>query len=123
MIPWMQRLAALPIDFIEEPCVDSHLLLETEPLPCPIALDESLIALDPAQLSRALRSPSLAALVLKPTLLGGFARCLQLAAVAHDHGKAAITSHTLEGPIGYAACMELARIIGDRSPAGLGPYL
>lgn len=120
--PWLDRLGGLSIEYVEEPCRDAHELLDHD-LPVKLALDESLIDLDPDRLVRALRSRSLAALVLKPTLLGGFARCLQLAALAHDHGKSAITSHTLEGPIGYAACVELARIIGDHAPAGLGPYL
>lgn len=119
--PWLDRLAGLSIAYVEEPCRDAHELLDQD-LPVKLALDESLIDLDADQLAGALRSRSLAALVLKPTLLGGFARCLQLAALAHDHGKSAITSHTLEGPIGYGACMELARIIGDKAPAGLGPY-
>ena len=78
----LERLALLPIDFVEEPCVDAHELL-AQRLPCRIALDESLVELDPAALRRALTSPELAALVCKPTLLGGFARCIELAALAH----------------------------------------
>ena len=76
-----------------------------EPLPCRIALDESLVdARPPTQLARALASPRLAALVLKPTLLGGFARCLALAAARTPHGVAPIVTHALEGPVGTAAC-------------------
>lgn len=117
----MMELAHLPIEFVEEPCADAHELLGW-PLPCRIALDESLIDLPPDSLARALGSPQLAALVLKPTLLGGFSRCLALAAEAHRHGVAPIVSHTLEGPIGYAACGELARAIGADVPVGLGPH-
>jgi o-succinylbenzoate synthase len=118
---WLASLAHLPIDFVEEPCIDSHALL-ADRLPCRIALDESLITLDRAALATALRSPDLAALVLKPTLLGGFAACLELAALAHASGVAPIVSHALEGPIGYAACTELARAIGADVPVGLGPH-
>ncbi|MBX3156621.1 MAG: AMP-binding protein [Deltaproteobacteria bacterium] len=60
----------------------------------------------------------LAAVVLKPTLLGGLARCMELA----RRGVPAIASHALEGPIGTAACAELARAIGGRVAAGLGPH-
>jgi hypothetical protein len=45
------------------------------------ALDESLSASDPATkvaLETAMKGPGLAALVLKPSLLGGFAPCLSL---------------------------------------------
>jgi O-succinylbenzoate synthase len=118
---WLDRLALLPIDFVEEPCIDAHELLAHH-LPCRIALDESLVELDPAELARAVMSPELAALVLKPTLLGGFARCIELAALAHRHGVAPIVSHCLEGPIGFAACIELARTIGADVPVGLAPH-
>jgi len=120
-IRWLERIALLPIDFVEEPCVDAHELL-AQRLPCRLALDESLIELAPAALERALASPELAALVCKPTLLGGFARCVQLAALAHRHGVAPIISHSLEGPIGYAACCELARTVGADVPVGLAPH-
>lgn len=115
------ELTELPVDFVEEPCFDAHELLQ-QPLPCPIALDESLIDLAPVDLERALESPSLAAIMLKPTLLGGFRRCLDLAAQAHQHGVAPIVTHTLEGPIGFAACHELARAVGADVPVGLGPH-
>lgn len=114
-------LADLPIDYVEEPCPDAHLLLDGD-LTFRIALDESLIHLDRASLARALASPRLAALVLKPTLLGGFARCLELAALAHQHGVAPVVTHTLEGPVGTAACAELARAIGSDVPVGLAPH-
>jgi L-alanine-DL-glutamate epimerase-like enolase superfamily enzyme len=117
----MKELRGLCIDYIEEPCRDAHELLAIE-LPFRIALDESLVELGSRDLARALESPALAALVLKPTLLGGFARCLELAGLAHRHGVAPIVSHTLEGPIGYAACIELARAIGADVPVGLAPH-
>lgn len=120
-VAWLDRLALLPIDYVEEPCVDAHELL-AQRLPCRIALDESLITLDPPELMRALGSPELAALILKPTLLGGFVRCTELAALAHRHGVAPIVTHTLEGPIGTAACFELARAIGADVPVGLAPH-
>jgi len=120
-VRWLQQLAHLDLDYVEEPCLDAHELLRDR-LPCRIALDESLVLLDSADLARALRSPDLAALVLKPTLLGGFGRCLELAALAHHHGVAPVVSHTLEGPIGTAACVELARAIGADVPVGLAPH-
>jgi o-succinylbenzoate synthase len=99
------------LEYVEEPCPAAHELLARD-LPCSIALDESLVALAPGDLAAALRSPGLAALVLKPTLLGGFARCLELAALARAHGKRPVVTHALEGPVGRAACEQLARAIG-----------
>jgi len=120
-IAWLAQLAELPVDYVEEPCPDAHELLR-ESLPCGIALDESLVALAAADLDRALDSPSLAALVLKPTLLGGFGRCLELAALAQRRGVAPITSHALEGPIGTCACFELAGAIAADVPVGLAAH-
>ncbi len=113
-------LAELPIEFIEEPCIDAHTLLG-EPLACPIALDESLPTLSPALIDAALASPGLAALVLKPTLLGGFAPSLALGLLARLAGKAVVITHCLEGPVGTAACAELALALGGIA-AGLAPH-
>ncbi|MEO8699489.1 MAG: AMP-binding protein [Kofleriaceae bacterium] len=108
----LAALADLPIDFVEEPCSDAASLL---PLPLPIALDESLITL--AELPR-----GIAAVVLKPTELGGFHACLELAARARAAGIAAVVTHALEGPIGTHACGELARVLGGDVAVGLAPH-
>ncbi|NVB83850.1 MAG: AMP-binding protein [Kofleriaceae bacterium] len=117
----LAALADLPIEYVEEPCLDAADLLDRD-LPVKLALDESLGELDPDALERALSSPLLAAIILKPTLLGGFHRCIDLAQAAHAHGVAPIVSHALEGPIGTAACHELARAIGADIPVGLGHH-
>ncbi|HEX3480608.1 MAG TPA: enolase C-terminal domain-like protein [Kofleriaceae bacterium] len=121
----LAALAALPIEYVEEPCRDAHRLL-AGPLPCKLALDESLIELSADELATALRSPALAALILKPALLGGLSACLALAAQAGAFGVAAVASHTLEGPIGTAACAELALALAaddaSGTAAGLAPH-
>jgi O-succinylbenzoate synthase len=117
----LAALADLPIDYVEEPCQDAYLLL-SEPLPCKIALDESLAVIAPDELRAALRRPALAALVLKPTLLGGLSSVLALAELARCAGVAAIVSHGLEGPVGTAACAELALALGGDHPAGLAAH-
>ena len=118
----LRALAELPIEFVEEPSANSFALL-SDPLPVPIALDESLALLSPEQITRALASPNLAAIVVKPTLVGGLANAIQLAARAREAGKRVVFSHTLEGPIGTAACAALAVAIGERDTAvGLAPH-
>jgi L-alanine-DL-glutamate epimerase-like enolase superfamily enzyme len=122
----LAALAALPVEYIEEPCRDAHRLLHTGPLPCKLALDESLVELSSCDLAAALRSPALAAVILKPALLGGLSACLGLAAQARASGVAAVASHALEGPIGTAACAELAlALAADDAPgpaAGLAAH-
>lgn len=121
----LAALAALPVEYVEEPCRDAHRLL-AGPLPCKLALDESLVELATEELAAALRSPALAAVILKPALLGGLSACLELAAQARAAGVAAVASHALEGPIGTAACAELAlALAADQAPgpaAGLAPH-
>ncbi len=117
----LAALAHLPIDYVEEPCAEAH-RLAAERLPCKIALDETLAVIAPDELRAALRGPGLAALVLKPTLLGGLSAVLALAELARQAGVAAIVSHGLEGPIGTAACAELALALGGDHPAGLAAH-
>ncbi len=113
----LTALAELPIEYVEEPCRDAHRLL-AGPLPGRLALDESLVELSAGELATALRSPALAAVILKPALLGGLSACLELAAQARACGVAAVASHTLEGPIGTAACAELALALAAHDAAG-----
>ena len=109
----MAALADLPIEFIEEPCVDAHTLLD-EDLPLRIALDESLVGVTDVPYGK-----QLAAIVLKPTVHGGFAACRAIAARAR---VPAIITHGLEGPIGTAACMHFARTIDSPFAHGLAPH-
>ncbi|HEY0194643.1 MAG TPA: enolase C-terminal domain-like protein [Kofleriaceae bacterium] len=117
----LAQLAQLPIDYVEEPCGASHELLD-EPLACKLALDESLTGLLMSELRPALASPALAAVVLKPTLLGGLTPALVIAQLARASGVAAVVSHALEGPIGTAACAELALVLGGDVAVGLAPH-
>lgn len=109
----LARFAGLPIEFVEEPCPGAHELLRLA-LPLPIALDESLDTLSTDEIFAALESPHLGALILKPTLLGGFAPCIALAALARFANKPAIVTHTLESEVGRAAVAELACVIHGR---------
>lgn len=113
----LAALADLPVDYIEEPCAEAHELLG-EPLAFPIALDESLAGLSDADLDAAFRSPSLGALVLKPTLLG-LSRTLALAARARAAGVPALVTHCLESPVGRAAVAAVTAALssGAASPA------
>jgi o-succinylbenzoate---CoA ligase len=112
----MGELAGLPIEYVEEPCAGAHELL---PLPLPVALDESLAELTDDQIDKVLARDGLAALVLKPTLLGGLRACLRLAERARAAGVGVVVTHALEGPVGTAACAELALAIGGEAEAAL----
>ena len=92
--------------------------------PVPIALDESLA---PAgaweRIEPALRTSNAVAVVLKPMLLGGIARTLDLAARARVAGLDVTVSHLFDGPVALAAASHLAIAVGSRARAsGLAPH-
>ena len=105
------------IDYIEEPCSDSCALVLSDHVHAPIALDESLVGLSLPRLAELLASRWLAAIVVKPTLHG-----LLYALYLARRAKRVVISHALEGPIGMAACCELALACGHTGPMGLAPH-
>ncbi len=110
----LEEALALAPELIEEP---QHIV----PSPIPLALDESLA--DPGGFERALQLIErglIGALVLKPMLLGGFARCLELAKLARVE---VIVTHMMDGPVGHAAAAHLAFALPrGRFAHGLGAH-
>lgn len=91
------------------------------PVDLPRAIDQRF-AVDP-RLALAELGPQAPWAVLKPTLVGGLARTLSLAAEARARGAQVIVSHALESPIALAAAAHLALALGDEHAVhGLGPY-
>jgi o-succinylbenzoate synthase len=116
LAPFIERLCALELEWLEEPTAEPLL----DPLGVAVALDESLEPDGTAPDFRA--RPFVTALVLKPTALGGLGRCLELARHAGARSRAAVASHTLEGPAGFAAAAALAVALGAERAHGLAPH-
>lgn len=117
----LEELTQFAPEFVEEP-FERGAEMPVAP-PVPVALDESLR--DGAKLSLELaHSRRLVACVLKLGPLGGFFHVLTLARRAMSAGIAPVLSHTLEGPVGTAAAIELALAFGaeQRAP-GLARHL
>lgn len=113
----LRALAPAELEYVEEPCDGlAERLAGGERWSIQVALDESLAELEAALVAEAVRAPGLAALVLKPTALGGLHAALGIAELAVAAGKRAVTTHALEGPVGTAACAELARALGGAQP-------
>lgn len=120
-LPRLAALAPLDPELVEEPCASGALAIDHAPVP--IAADESLA--DPgaeAALDAALRAGRLAAVVLKPALLGGLRRCVDLAARAARFGVPAVVTHLHDGPVARAAAAALALALPHAAPAGLDRY-
>ncbi|HEY3495706.1 MAG TPA: enolase C-terminal domain-like protein [Polyangiaceae bacterium] len=113
LLPELRRLS---LAWIEEPAREPL----TGPIGVPLALDESLQAGTP-DFARA-KALGVAALMLKPTALGGLLVVYRLAQAAARNGIGAVASHTLEGPVGFMTAATLALSLGARFAHGLGPH-
>jgi O-succinylbenzoate synthase len=110
----------LPIDYIEEPLRDSSKLPDLiQQSPVGIALDETLREITPDQLPR---FHGAAALVLKPTLMGGFEASRQFANAGLDLGMNPVISACYESGVGIFALGQFALSLPKVSPAGLDTY-
>jgi L-alanine-DL-glutamate epimerase-like enolase superfamily enzyme len=107
----LDEYAAAGVELVEEP-VSGRALLELPRGPVPWLADESLV--DPALAALLVERPECAGFVLKPTLLGGLGRCVELA-----RRKPSIVTHAFEGPVALAACAELALVVSREWAPGL----
>jgi o-succinylbenzoate synthase len=112
---------SLGIEFIEEPTAPGETPLSSPALP--VALDESLRRA-PLPTRAELEQRCVVAFVLKPSVLGGILRSLELFEQARVLGCQGVLSHCFEGPIAFAALCELALALGPgRFSQGLGPHV
>ena len=116
----LDLLVAAAPEFVEEPFARGGTLPAHPSVP--LALYESLrdgLSLTPERI----RGHRLVAFVLKLGPLGGFFSALALVRELGAAGSSPVLSHTLEGPVGTAAAMELALALGARQRApGLAPH-
>lgn len=109
------------IAYIEEPLVTQDLVRLPElraETGIKIAVDESVVDTD--LFFRLLESGCIDVVVLKPTMVGGIARCLRLAKRARSHGADVVVTSLLESGIGVAAGLHLAAILENEVlPCGL----
>jgi o-succinylbenzoate synthase len=114
-----RALAGKEIEFIEEPCRGLSRPLDTD---IAIALDESLRGCHPAELAALVRKTGARVVVLKPMLLGGLTRCLELGRQASALGLGIVVSHSFDGPVALIAAGALALALPTASAQGLAPH-
>ena len=115
-----EAIKAFPVDYLEEPLRDASLLPELiKKCPVGIALDETLREISPSKLS-AFQGAS--ALVLKPTLMGGFKACMEFAEAGAALGMASVVSASYESGIGIHALGRFALALPNEAAAGLDTY-
>lgn len=140
----LRALALHEVAYCEQPAPAGAFWPPVEPLAAPIALDETLrdlgeaaawFGVAPGDLRAWLDGraespppvsahPSLRAIVLKPTVLGGATICRRWAALARTAAVDAVYTHTFEGRCGFDAVHAAAAAEPDRQVAhGLAPYV
>lgn len=112
------RIAAAGVEYLEEPLHDaSDLGAFVAASRVPVALDETLLGFSP------LAPPPLrgvAALVLKPAVIGGYERSLAWARLARRERLAAVVSASFPSAVGLALDVAFAAALGEGTAHGLG---
>lgn len=115
-----EEVGRFPIEYFEEPLADPlelpRLIDESE---VPVALDETLRELCPEDLSD---FEGAAALVLKPTLFGGFEICREFAEAGASLGMSSVVSAAFESGVGIHALGRFAASLKKISAAGLDTF-
>lgn len=115
-----ESLRDFPVDYLEEPLRDSRMLPDLiEKSPVGIALDETLREVEPSGLAA---YKGAAALVLKPTLMGGFHACSLFADAGAALGMVPVVSACYESGIGIHALGRFAMSLQNPGSAGLDTY-
>ena len=111
---WLPRFVEHGLELVEEPCPRSA-WPELSALGVPLALDESLLELDPASALHEL--DGVRAVILKPSVLGGVSGCTAWARWAEARGAQVVLSHAFEGSLGLALSATLALCFGSEQLA------
>ena len=117
---FLDAIGKLPIESVEEPLREPDIgawrsLAERTRIP--LAADESLLTTD---INALLESGGISRVVLKPTLLGGLCRCMDLHEKAAAAGVGSVVTSTLESAVGIWACVHLAAAVDSRQRTAHG---
>lgn len=115
-----RALKGYPVEYIEEPLAEAEWLPRfIQESPLPVALDETLREIEPEGLAG---FRGAVALVLKPTLMGGFQRARVFARAGEEHGMVSVVSACFESGVGIYALGRFAASLAKTSAAGLDTY-
>jgi O-succinylbenzoate synthase len=118
-LEFARRISGTRVEYVEEPLAAPTRLGElAREWGLPVALDESLVGMGSEDLGRHAYAK---AIVLKPTVLGGVSRVLDLARRAKALGMAPILSSSYESGVGIGALVALAASV-RKVPTGLDTY-
>ncbi|PKA52996.1 Protein PHYLLO, chloroplastic [Apostasia shenzhenica] len=108
------------LQYIEEPvCFEADIIKFCEETGLPVALDETLGSIT-GEILQKLENfvhPGIVAVVLKPSILGGFEKAAVIAKWAQMHEKMAIISSTFESSLGLSAYINFAHCLEKSNSA------
>ncbi|MBG7602071.1 MAG: o-succinylbenzoate synthase [Gammaproteobacteria bacterium] len=111
---FFQESEKLPIESVEEPLREPDIRAWqslAERTSIPLAADESLLT---TEIEALLVSGCISRVILKPTMLGGLRRCMDLHEKAAAAGVDSVVTTTLESAVGVWACVHLAASVDTR---------
>ncbi len=118
-VSFAEALSSVPLEHIEEPLADPERLPELAARTgLPVAIDETTRERSPADLSP---EDPIAAVVLKPTLLGGLTTVHRWAQAARAAGAVPVVSASYESGLGLRMLVALAARLSEAA-AGLSTY-
>jgi O-succinylbenzoate synthase len=118
-ITFVDGIEDVSIEYVEEPLArPDRLSAFAEATGVPVAIDESTREMDPGALRE---REGVAAVVLKPTLLGGIRLVRRWVVHALNVGAAPVFSAAYESGVGTRMLVALASVLSD-APAGLSTY-
>lgn len=110
-IEFGSRVKSFSLQYIEEPVSSvDDLIKYCENSGLPVALDESIDNLkgDPIDKLHQFVHPGIVAVVIKPSVVGGFESAAHIAKWAHMHDKMAVISSAYESSVGLATYIQFA---------------
>ncbi|XP_038893379.1 protein PHYLLO, chloroplastic isoform X4 [Benincasa hispida] len=99
------------LQYIEEPVMDEDAIIKfCEESGLPVALDETLdhIQDNPVKELAKYAHPGIVAIVIKPSVIGGFENAALVARWAQQHGKMAVVSAAFESGVGLSGYIHLS---------------
>ncbi|KAL6634634.1 hypothetical protein ACP70R_027305 [Stipagrostis hirtigluma subsp. patula] len=112
------RAKGLCLQYIEEPVSSTDDLIKfCEMSGLPVALDETIDNLKGNVITKLHQfvHPGIVALVIKPSVIGGFENAAHVAKWAQMHDKMAVISSTYESSIGLASYIQLAHYVDQQN--------
>ncbi|KAG9133231.1 hypothetical protein Leryth_022093 [Lithospermum erythrorhizon] len=113
-IQFANSVRSCNLQYIEEPLRnEDHMIKFCEETGLPVALDESIsnISEDPLEFLKKFTHQGIVALVIKPSIVGGFENAALMARWAHLNGKMAVISSAFESGLGLSAYIQFSRYL------------